>query len=179
MPGGVSVVCDYWALVRKAPTKAVLVRFWRSGADDQADERLYDDMADSFSFIGPSTWQGLNRPFAMNQYAAPPPDEPTPEGSWRWGGWRLGTVFHTKLIPAGSQELLMASGTPRKQFLAVFALFVAWLAVALALIGFETGIFLFASFSFMGSLGLVRKYGSRGILAYAMLLVGLLAVGLR
>jgi hypothetical protein len=175
---GASVICDYWAQVPRVPTSAALTRFWRLGAGSQAEERLCDDIADTFNFTYPSHWRGWQRPFALSQWVAPSPNEPTPEGAWRWAGSRLGTIFSTKCIPAGSSGLVMQSGVSRSKQIVVLALYVLWLVAAMLLIGFKQGLFLLASFSFIGSLGLVRQYGSRGVLAYAIVLAGLLAVGL-
>jgi hypothetical protein len=74
--------------------------------------------------------------------------------------------------------LLHAGGIRRTEGLLVVALFVTWLTVTSALIGFETPIFLLGGLSFLSSIGMARKYGRRGVAAFGAVLLVLLGVGL-
>ena len=171
-----TVVREYWARVKDAPGSVLLIRIWRNGPGTPEDEAVYNNIVGSCVLMHP--WSELDVRAARNLYAPPTADEPSSQGRWRFAGWRLGTVFHTKMVPPDQLAILTAAGASRRDTLVALAVFVAWVGLALAMIGFETPIFLVGGLSFAGTALSLRSQGLRAVVALAVILAVLLGIGL-
>ena len=167
-----SLVCDYWARMRAGrrtePNLFLLLRFWRTGPGSPGDEEVFEDIAGSFLAGGPAAFAGPMRPGTLRMYA-PPESETAEPGRFRYAGWRLGTVFHSKMISAKQAEFMTELGVKVSEGFMLLALFLAWLAATVAMVGMGP-ILLLGTATTAGAWLQLR---SRGLAA-----VGLLAVGL-
>jgi hypothetical protein len=176
-PGVPAPVLDLWVPVPKPDHQFVVARFWRdgSGSGSEATNKL-EYMASSFSLIAPTFFAGINRRAALSYYEAPAAAE-AKEG-WRLGGVRLGTAFHTKLVPESRLGVYTTQAGSRKRDRAVLlAQFVVWLALLIGLVGWETPLVLAGAGCYLGATA-AAKSGWKAWVGLAVVLVALLAVGL-
>lgn len=172
------MVYDYWGRIGYVPTGLALIRFWREGSGGPEDEALYENIAGSCVFMSSREWSGWEASTARQMHEPPPPDEAAGDGQWRWIGWRVGTVFRTKVVPQEYVALFTQAGFRRRDGIVLLGVFLAWIALALALIGFRTPIFIIGGMTVMGGLVSLRKQGLRAVLAVAAVLSVLLGIGL-
>lgn len=170
-----SVVCDYWARMRGTSTGFILLRFWRTGPASPNDENLFDDVAGSVIFDDGGSFSGPARPVTLRRYAPPDSGVVEPEG-FRYIGWRLGKVFHTKSIAAKQVPLMTGMGSLRDAALLV-AIFLPWVAATLVLVGVGP-VLLLGAVSAASTMPQLRSHGSKAILTLALVLGGLLAFGI-
>lgn len=179
MNGG-SVVCDYWARIRAGtrtePTSFILLRCWRVGPASPDEEELFDDVAGSFAAGGPASFAGPLRAVTVRKFAPPDGFEVVLPGRFRYAGWRLGTVFQTKMISAKEAELATEMGIPPREGLVLLAVFFAWLAATLALVGVGS-VLLLGGMTMVSALTQLRKHGLRAVIALTVFLGALLAFG--
>lgn len=173
---------DLWVPVPETDGQVVLVRFWRRGRDsgDLYIAFRRDYMAGSFGLMYPVFFSAaVHRPFWLER-AEPPAGDGSVEGDGRWrlAGCRLGTIFHTKGLAKDEAAFLSAGGARRVDRLAVFLVFVAWLVAMFTLVGFALGPLLGGSMAFLGSISFIRKYTWRATVGLAVILAGLLGIGL-
>jgi hypothetical protein len=173
------VVRDYWGRVRNLPTSLTLIRFWHEGAPAGPDElAVFDDIAGSCQFMYPNWWSGPAASTTRTNYQPPSSDEGPTEGLWRYAGWRLGSAFHSKMVAQKDVAILTEMGFRPRDGLLLLAVYLVWVSLALALIGFETGILLVGSIAAFGTLTLLRTQRLRALVALAVILAVLLGIGL-
>jgi hypothetical protein len=170
-----SAVCDYWARIRGASTSFILLRFWRTGPASADDEKLFDEVAGSVIFDDGGSFSGPARTVTLRRYAPPGPEAVEPEG-FRYIGWRLGKVFHTKSIAVKEVPLMTGMGSLRDAALLV-GLFLPWVVATLVLVGVGP-VLLLGGLSAAGTMPQLRSHGSKAILALALVLGGLLVFGI-
>lgn len=174
-----SVICNYWARIRAGrhtdPTGFILLRCWRAGPSDEDEEELFDDIAGSFLSGGPISFAGPLRRVTLSKYG-PPDSEVVEPDRFRYAGWRLGTVFHTKMISAKEAELMTEFGNRPRDSLLLLIVFFSWLVATLALVGMG-GIVLVGSATAAGALTQLRSQGLKAVGMLAAVLAGLLVFG--
>lgn len=168
------VVCDYWARIRGTSTSFILLRFWRTGPAGPDDEKLFDNVAGSVIYDDGGSFSGPGRPITLRRYA-PPDSEVVEPGRFRYIGWRLGKVFHTKMISASEAPLMTGMGSLRDASL-LLVLFLAWVAATLVLVGVGP-VLLVGGATTAGTMPQLRSHGSKAVLTLAAVLAGLLAFG--
>jgi hypothetical protein len=177
---GGSVICDYWAGIKgkvgNAPTSFVLIRIWRTGRAGQEEERLFDDIAGSFLIGGGGSFAGPLRPLMVRTHA-PPGSEVVEPGRFRYAGWRLGTVYHSRMISAKEAELATEGGARPRDALLLTVVFLSWIAATLALLGVGP-VLLLGGFMAGGTLPQLRSRGLKAVLTLTAFLVALLAFGI-
>jgi hypothetical protein len=178
--GTKSVICDYWARIRTGtrsePSSFILLRFWRTGPASPDEEELFDDIAGSFLSGGPASFTGPARLVTVRRYA-PPDSEVAEPGRFRYAGWRLGSVFHTKMISAKEAELATEMGINPRDGLLFLLVFFAWVASTLAFIGVGTNLLVGGATS-AGTFAQLRSRGLKAVAMLAVFLGGLLAFGI-
>jgi hypothetical protein len=176
---GGSVICDYWARIRAGtrtePTSFILLRCWRVGPASSNEEELFDDVAGSFTAGGPASFTGPARALIVRKMV-PPAVEVVEPGRFRFAGWRLGTVFHTKMVSPEEAGIITEKGIPPREGLLLLAVFFAWLAATLALVGVG-GELLLGGMTTAGMLPQLRKHGLKAVIGLAVFLGGLLVFG--
>ncbi|MGH9041160.1 MAG: hypothetical protein ACRDZ3_13120 [Acidimicrobiia bacterium] len=176
-PNSRRVVSDYWVPVPHRPEQVAMVRFWGRGAPDDETTAVEDFMIGAFSLILPAHWSGVQRPAALHAYK-PAQEGTSTDRAWRLGGWRLGQVFETApLLDTVATSFSRANARPRDVGV-VFLVFAAWLVAVLILVGFQNGTLIAGTAAALGAAGIARKSGKRAAIGLAVVLVGLLALGL-
>ena len=133
-------------------------------------------MAGSVLFGSGANWAGPLR-LLMRRYGPPRESEPHEPGRWRFIGWRLGTVFKSKMISEDEVPLVTEASVRRRDALLLLAVWVAWIVAALALMG--VSLFpLLSAFPAMHAMTQLRSRGPKAVVLFAELLVGLLVLGL-
>jgi hypothetical protein len=175
-PGTPAPVFDLWVPVPKPDHQFVVARFWRdgSGSGSEATEKL-EYMASSFSLIAPTFFAGINRRVALSYYEAPAAGE-AKEG-WRLGGVRLGTIFHTKLVPESRLGAYTQAGSRKRDRAVLLAEFVVWLVLIIGLVGWKTPLVLAGAGCYLGATA-AAKSSWKAWAGLAVVLVALLAIGL-
>lgn len=164
---GGSLVCDYWARFGKTPTNFVMLRFWRTGPASVDDEDIFDDVVGSLLAAGGPMFSGAAG-LAMGRKLLPPePMEVVAPGRFRYAGWRLGRVFHSKMIGAKDAELATEMGARPRDALLLLLVLLPWIAATLAFVGVGPILLLGG----MTALGALKQLRSRGLTAVGMLLV--------
>jgi hypothetical protein len=169
------VICDYWARIRGTSTSFILLRFWRTGRASPDDEEIFENGAGSVLYDTGGSFSGPARAMNLRRYAPPSDSEVVEAGRYRYIGWRLGKVFHTKMIPAGENALMTGMGSVRDAALLV-ALFIPWIVATVALVGVSP-VLLLGGAATAGTLPQLRSHGSKAVLTLAAVLAGLLAFG--
>jgi hypothetical protein len=171
---GGSVICDYWARIRGTSTSLILLRFWRTGPGSSDDEELFDNVAGSVIYDDGGSFSGPARPLTLRRYA-PPDSEVVEPDRFRYIGWRLGKVFHTKMISATENPLMTGMGSLRDTALLV-AVLLPWVVATLVLVGVGP-VLLLGGLSAAGTMPQLRSHGLKAVLTLAAVLVGLLVFG--
>lgn len=175
--GTPSVVFDLWVPIPKPGHQFVVLRFWRDGggSGESVDHQL-EYMASSFDMIAPGTYsEGPLRRLVPMVYAPPEADED--KDGWRLAGNRLGSIFHTKVVPT-SRLGAYVQGVSRKRDRAVLLVeFVVWLALIIGLAGWNTPLLLAGAGCYLGATA-AAKSGWKAWVGLGVALVALLAVGL-
>jgi len=169
-------VFDLWVPVPKPDDQLVVARFWQAGSDSgsKAAEKL-EYMASSFGLIAPTFFAGINRRVALGYYEAPGADEANQ--GWRLGGVRLGTVFHTKLVPASRLGAYTQTASRKRDRAVLLAEFVVWLMLVIGLVGWKTPLVLAGSGCYLGATA-AAKSSWKAWVGLAVILGALLAIGL-
>jgi hypothetical protein len=173
---GGSVICDYWAPFGKVPSHFVLLRFWRTGAASADEEELFDNVVGSFLAGGGPLFSGAARLAIGRKLMPPDPSEVAEPGRFRYAGWRLGTVFHSKMLPAKEAAFATEGGARPKDALLLNAVFFAWLVATLVLVGVGP-ILIVGGLTTLGALKQLRSRGSKAVMMLAVVLGGLLVFG--
>ena len=173
---GRSLICDYWAEFGKTPTNFVLLRFWRTGPGSTDEEELFDKVAGSFLSAGGPAFSGVAGAMVGRKLLPPDPNEVVEPHRFRYAGWRLGTVFRSKMLPARETEFATAGGVHAREALLLAAVFFSWLAATLALVGVGP-ILLLGAVTSVGAYTELRSRGPKAIIVLAVVLGGLLAFG--
>jgi hypothetical protein len=174
-PGDGTVVCDYWARTRGSDTCFIVLRCWRSGTASPDDEEIFDDVAGSLIYDDGGSFTAPLRAITLRRYAPPPESEVVEPGRYRYIGWRLGKVFHTKMIAAGEEAVMTEMGA-RWDALLLAAVVLAWVAATVVLVGVGP-ILLLGAASAAGTLPELRSRGTKAVLILAVVLAALLAYG--
>ena len=178
---GGSVVCDYWARIRAGtrtePTSFILIRCWRVGPASPDEEELFDDVAGSFSAGGPASFAGPLRAVMGRKFAPPDGFEVVQPDRFRYAGWRLGTVFWTKMISEQEAEIATEKGIPLREGMLLLAVFLAWLVATLTLVGLGS-VLLLGGMSMVSALTQLRRHGLKAVTGLALFLGVLLVFGL-
>lgn len=172
---GGSVICDYWSILRHSPTSVFLLRLWRTGPAHPDEEELFDDVAGSVLFSDPLSWAGPAGKLMAWKYG-PPKDEVVEPGRLRYAGWRLGTVFHSRMISAREAEFATELSGKSKDALLLVVVFFAWLAATLTLVGVGP-VLLLGGMMTAGTMPQLRSRGSKAVVMLALALSVLLAFG--
>jgi hypothetical protein len=171
-----SVICDYWAEFGRNPTHFVVLRFWRTGPGTADEEQLFDKVAGSFLASGGPIFSGAAG-LAMGRKLLPPDTyEVAAPDRFRYAGWRLGTVFRSKMLPAREAQFATAGGVPARDGLLFLAVFFSWLGATLALVGVGP-ILLLGGVTSIGAFAELRSRGLKAVVLLAVFLAGLLAFG--
>ena len=164
---------DYWAPVQHRPGRVAVLCCWTDGA---MDWEFANHIAATFGLMDPTFFCGFNRPPALSHFRAPDGDDRTAEG-FRFAGWRLGSVFEGKVLPR--RIAAAAAVTPKKSdALVILLLFLGWLAVVAATVGFHRGVLMLGTMSTMSALPAAQRIRSRAVVALFVTLAVLLAVGI-
>jgi hypothetical protein len=171
-----SPVFEMWAPVPNRPYQFVMARFWREGSGDgEGVTQLFEYMAGTLALIPPTIFRGIQGRVAHFVYAHPPMGE-VQEG-WRLAGTRLGSVFHTKVVPPSRVGAYSLGGSRRSDKVLFLAEFIVWLALVITLVGFETPLVLAGTGCYLGSMAF-RDPTWRARVGVTVVFLALLAVGL-
>jgi hypothetical protein len=173
---GGSLICDYWARFGKTPTNFVLLRFWRTGPASDDEEELFDDVAGSFLAGGGPMFSGAAHLAIGRKLLPPDPSEVAEPGRFRYAGWRLGTVFRSKMLPANEARFATEGGARARDGLLFLAVFFPWLVATLVFVGVGP-ILLLGAMTSLGAFTQLRSRGSKAVVMLALILGGLLAIG--
>ena len=128
---GGSVICDYWAGIkeemRKEPTSFVLIRLWRTGPASPDEEQLFDDVAGSYIVGGGASFAGPLGPMMLQTHGRPPASEVAEPHRFHYAGWRLGTVYQSKMFSEQRAGLAIEGGGRPRDALLLLAVFLAGL----------------------------------------------------
>jgi hypothetical protein len=171
-----SMLCDYWAEFGRTPTNFVLLRFWRTGPGNTDEERLFDQVAGSFMAAGGPIFSGAVGFAAGRKLLPPDAYEVVDPDRFRYAGWRLGSVFRSKMLPARETEFAVAGGVHAREALLFGAVFFSWLGLTMALLGVGP-ILLVGGMASLGAYTELRPRGLKAVVALAVVLGGLLAFG--
>jgi hypothetical protein len=177
---GGAVICDYWAGIKsgvgKEPTSFVLIRLWRTGPASPGEEELFDDVAGSFLIGGGASFSGPLRLTTVRTSEPPPEGEVAEPNRFRYAGWRLGQVYHSKMISAEQAELLTEGSARPRDGLLLLGVFLVWLIAIVAFVGVGSELLLGGA-TMAGTLPQLRKHGLKAVLTMAVVLAALLALG--
>jgi hypothetical protein len=173
---GGSVICDYWAEFGRTPTNFVLLRFWRTGPGSTDEEQLFDKVAGSLLASGGPAFSGVAGAMFGRKLLPPDAHEVAEPDRFRYAGWRLGTVFRSKLLPAREAEFATVGGVHAREALLFGAVFFSWLAATLALVGVGP-ILMLGGMTSLGAYTELRSRGLKAVVVLALVLGGLLAFG--
>ncbi|MEW6471960.1 MAG: hypothetical protein AB1679_06795 [Actinomycetota bacterium] len=175
-PRGGAAICDYWGPLRQCPTSMLLLRFWRDGPGKPDAEEIIDNVAGSVHLAGGANWAGPLRHMMRRRYGPPSESEPHEPGRWRFIGWRLGTVFKSKMIAENEISIVTEMSVRRRDAVVLLVVWLAWIIAFLTLIGMNFALVL-SAFPAMHAVTQLRSKGPKAVVTFAELLAGLFVFG--
>lgn len=173
------MICDYWAGIKgglgKQPTSFALLRFWRAGPADPDEVELFDDVAGSYLIGGGASFSGPLRLVTLRNHG-PAGAEVAEPGRFRYAGWRLGTVYRSRIVNPKDVELLTEGGVRPRDGLLFLGVFFTWLAATLILLGVGP-VLLLGGVTAGGMMTQLRSRGVKAVVVLAVWLYGLLVFG--